>query len=207
MGKDKRDWKAIEGEYRAGQLSTREIGRQFKTSESTIRTRAKKEGWKRDLAEQVQAAIRARTLRSNRAPSTREKCVVDEAAKEADDQKIIKRVADRTVKLVQLHKRYARRHFDLIANLHDRLRSLVPVDIEIPLTISEIKEASQIERMQAAAFKSVVAVQREAHGLNDRWRFGGGEGGESSGDDGDKELIVQIINFGPLMVQGQQGHE
>jgi hypothetical protein len=44
------DWPVIEREYRAGQLSVKELGRQYKLSDAVIRKRAKAYGWTRDLS-------------------------------------------------------------------------------------------------------------------------------------------------------------
>lgn len=42
------DWIAVEGAYRAGKLSLREMAEEFYTSEGNIRRIAKKKGWLRD---------------------------------------------------------------------------------------------------------------------------------------------------------------
>jgi len=42
------DWIAIEGAYRAGVQSLRDIAKRFGTKEGTIRSRAKKHGWVQD---------------------------------------------------------------------------------------------------------------------------------------------------------------
>lgn len=44
------DWIAIEGAYRAGKNSIRAIGREYGTSDTSIRKHAKKHGWVRDPA-------------------------------------------------------------------------------------------------------------------------------------------------------------
>lgn len=44
------DWIAIEGAYRAGTQSLREIAKRYGTAEGTIRSRAKKHGWVQDAA-------------------------------------------------------------------------------------------------------------------------------------------------------------
>lgn len=54
------DWEAIEQAYRAGSLSIRAIADKHGTNEGTIRSRAKKHGWLRDLTQQVKAATHAR---------------------------------------------------------------------------------------------------------------------------------------------------
>ncbi len=53
------DWLAIEGAYRAGQKSVLSIARDHGTSESTIRSRAKKHGWTRDPAGQQREKVKA----------------------------------------------------------------------------------------------------------------------------------------------------
>lgn len=53
------DWLAIEGEYRAGKKSVNSIAKAHGTSESTIRSRAKKHGWARDPAETQREKVKA----------------------------------------------------------------------------------------------------------------------------------------------------
>ncbi|RQZ57432.1 hypothetical protein DF057_28730 [Burkholderia cepacia] len=53
---EKPDWERIEAEYRAGVLSLREIAKLHPgVSHVSIKRRADKEGWTRDLAEKIQA--------------------------------------------------------------------------------------------------------------------------------------------------------
>ena len=59
-----RDWDAIEREYRAGQLSVRQIARQYEISDKVIRNRAKALGWERDLTDQVTAKVRSDLVRA-----------------------------------------------------------------------------------------------------------------------------------------------
>ncbi len=56
------DWEAVEREYRAGQLSVVEIGRQYGVSHTAINKRAKKLGWTRDLADRVRKEVSARLV-------------------------------------------------------------------------------------------------------------------------------------------------
>ena len=54
------DWEAIHAEYRVDQLSIRMIGKVYDISDTAIRKRAKRDGWKRDLGAEVRAEIRRR---------------------------------------------------------------------------------------------------------------------------------------------------
>jgi hypothetical protein len=58
------DWIAIEREYRAGQLSVREIARRSSVTEGAVRKHAKADGWTRALADKVREAVRERLVRS-----------------------------------------------------------------------------------------------------------------------------------------------
>jgi transposase-like protein len=51
----KPDWEAIESAYRAGVLSIREIASKNGITDGTIRKRAKKENWSRDLSEKIKS--------------------------------------------------------------------------------------------------------------------------------------------------------
>lgn len=51
---------AIEPAYRAGSLSLRAIADKYGSNEGTIRSRAKKHGWQRDLSEQVRSATQGK---------------------------------------------------------------------------------------------------------------------------------------------------
>lgn len=73
------DWERIEREYRAGQLSVAEIGRQCDISHQAINKRAKREGWTRNLAGKVRAEVAARLVAGTVATcNTRE--AIDNAA-------------------------------------------------------------------------------------------------------------------------------
>lgn len=80
------DWEAIERAYRAGSLSLRGIADKYDTNEGTIRSRAKKNGWLRDLTAQVRTATHGKLSRdtSRTDVTQREEAeIVEEAATEA----------------------------------------------------------------------------------------------------------------------------
>lgn len=79
------DWEAIERAYRAGALSLRGIADKYDTNEGTIRSRAKKNGWLRDLTAQVRTATKEKLSRTSRAGVTQreDEQIIDEASEEA----------------------------------------------------------------------------------------------------------------------------
>ena len=62
------DWERIESDYRAGQLSLREIAGIHGLTEGAVRKRAKRDEWIRDLAAKVRARseelVRKQAVRS-----------------------------------------------------------------------------------------------------------------------------------------------
>ncbi|MDU4249019.1 hypothetical protein [Pseudomonas sp.] len=83
------DWEAIERAYRAGSLSMRAIAEANGISDGAIRKRAKKEGWLRDLTDQVKTATKEKLVRSSvRTEGTQEQVrtnaeIIEEASEQA----------------------------------------------------------------------------------------------------------------------------
>lgn len=89
------DWEAIESAYRAGSLSIRTIAERYHSNEGTIRSRAKKHGWQRDLTEQVRAATNGKLSRNtSRTGVTREDAEIIEEASDAAASVVLAHRAD-----------------------------------------------------------------------------------------------------------------
>ena len=56
------DWEVIEREYRAGQLSVREIAETHGVSHPAILKRAKHDGWERNLSDAVREKVTTRLV-------------------------------------------------------------------------------------------------------------------------------------------------
>lgn len=76
------DWESIEKEYRAGQISIREIARQNNCSAPAITQKAKRLGWVRDLTQKIQQAVNTKLVNKsvNDADLKKENQIVDEYA-------------------------------------------------------------------------------------------------------------------------------
>jgi hypothetical protein len=53
------DWPAVERDFRTGKFTTRELGGKYGCSHAAVGQRARKEGWKQDLAQAVRQATSA----------------------------------------------------------------------------------------------------------------------------------------------------
>ena len=83
------DWERIEGDYRAGLLSVREIAAAQGISHVAIAKRAKRDGWERDLGAKIKAKADALvTSRTVTSEVTAERAVTDKAIIEANAEVI-----------------------------------------------------------------------------------------------------------------------
>lgn len=165
------DWEAIEREYRAGQLSVSEIGRQHGVSHTAINKRAKRYSWTRNLAERVRQEV-----------STQ---LVSDEVSAKTDRETIKVVAARVVQVVREHR-------DDIATARRIVRSFFG-ELEVESAAIEDIEAAIIDETAddktghrraamlravslptragvvkdlAMALKSLIPMEREAFGLD-----------------------------------------
>lgn len=124
------DWESVEREYRAGQLSVVEIGRQHGVSHTAINKRAKKLNWHRDLTEKVRQEVSARLVSEQVSAETRADPL---KAKEA-----IEIAATRGVELVRQH----RGGLDRLRKIAEKLATQLDADTD---DIEEIEEAIEEE--------------------------------------------------------------
>lgn len=91
MTKPATDWEAIEREYRAGQLSVSEIGRQHGVSHTAINKKAKAQSWTRSLASKVRQVVSDR--------------LVSEGVSASNARETVELAAARAVEVVRSHRR------------------------------------------------------------------------------------------------------
>lgn len=110
------DWEGVERDYSAGLLTLREIGDKYGTTHTSVKKRADKEGWSRDLSAKIAAAAEKKVSKEmvSREVST-ETAVAEKAIIEAGAQAIV------DIKLS--HRRDIARGRKLISSLFDELES------------------------------------------------------------------------------------
>lgn len=161
------DWEAIEREFRAGQLSVREIARRFSVTDTAIRLKAKRECWPRDLSERVREEVRSELVRSE---------LRSESSREA-----IREAAVRGVEVVRQHRASAARGQRVVLGLFEELeataahlpdiqaeiaetrRGLGKINAEQAISVGNRAKAAQA---LASALTSLVAIERKAFSLD-----------------------------------------
>ncbi|MFD2232778.1 hypothetical protein [Phaeospirillum tilakii] len=154
------DWEAIEREFRAGQLSVREIARQHGVTDTAVRKRAKVEQWDRDLSGQVREVVRSRLVRTE--------------VRSANAREAVDAAAARGVDVVLRHRRRLSRLGDLADRLAERAETLLSADDPLPL--DALADAAQTVESVGRAVDRLIKGERQAFGLDDA---GGGEGDDA----------------------------
>jgi hypothetical protein len=190
MGKHKNiDWRAIKGEYRGGQLSIREIARQYKISDAAIRKRARAEEWERDLADRVREEARNKLIRCQVASPM---CEERELCSEEEDREIVESAANRAVGIIKLHRKDAKVQLNILRRCTNILKGRLEGEeatLEASLDLEGLRDISQVNKNASSALKNLVYIERQAYGLDTHDR------------EGVQDIKVNIINFSELSVE------
>lgn len=170
------DWVKIERLYRAGLMSICAIARQFDTAEATIRAKALKEGWKRDLTSEVKQLTRTKMV-ENLA-----QVFQTEDIKEMADEQLIEEAARTQVEVVRQHQSTLKRGHSLTMRMLDELDATTAYKGELQELISStiapqrqeglrravsLAGRATILRELANAARQWVILERQAFGISD----------------------------------------
>ncbi|SED30051.1 hypothetical protein SAMN04490185_3210 [Pseudomonas frederiksbergensis] len=146
------DWEAIERAYRAGMLSLRAMAEQFGSKESTIRSRASKNGWKMDLTAQVKAATKEKLSRSTSRTTVAQSDV-------REDAQIIEEASDVAASIVLSHRTDLAQWRGIANKLRDALDTL-------PVTEDNHGDFARSLNAGVDAQLKVIKGERQAYNLD-----------------------------------------
>ena len=146
------DWEAIERAYRAGMLSLRAMAEQFGSKESTIRSRASKNGWKMDLTAQVKAATKEKLSRSTSRTTVAQSDV-------REDAQIIEEASDVAASIVLSHRTDLAQWRGIANKLRDALDAL-------PVTEDNHGDFARSLNAGVDAQLKVIKGERQAYNLD-----------------------------------------
>jgi hypothetical protein len=173
------DWEAIEREYRAGQLSLREIARQFDVSDTAIRKRAKADSWTRPLADKVREAVREKLVRADGSHA-------GSRPQRASDEEIVDGAADRGFAVVTSHRRDLEQLHGLKRIIATRLAThLTGGEPDGPFLGDKESPGDLLEKLSRVTGR-LIPLERQAHNLDEQ--DGGGRDQEAVGAAGQRIL-------------------
>ena len=152
--REKIDWEAIERKYSAGVESMRSIACEFGVDEGTIRYRAKKGKWDRDLS----LKVKSRTESLLRSAEFRTETQNQNAEKEASHKEEVEVSAAARVQVILSHRKD-------IAALREKASVMAE---ELDACAEDLSKRASILKTLADTQKNLIAAEREAFGLNDQ---------------------------------------
>lgn len=180
------DWEGIERDFRAGQVSIREVARTHRVTEGAIRKRAKAHGWKRALAEKVRAAVQEQLVRD---PGTQDGTQSDRVRTDAE---IVAEKAEVGAAVIRRHRKDAGRAASVVAKLIDELEAATDHQDDIGdaivddtrgdtngkrrammLRAVELPSRAQTAAALSVAMKNLIGVERRAFNLDEPGQSGG----------------------------------
>lgn len=174
------NWKKIEDQYRAGLLSIEEIAREQGIVGGTIRYRAKKEGWTRDLTSQMRQ--RTRTLMVENLAKIADGKGMAEHVESVNDDRIIEQAARTQIEVVRGHQQTLGRGHHLTFRMLDELEattahagelqnlitsSVAPIRQEALRRAVSLSSRAVILRDLASAARTWVQLERQAFNIAD----------------------------------------
>jgi len=153
------DWEAIERAYRAGSLSLRGIADKYDTNEGTIRSRAKKNGWQRDLTAQVRTATKEKLSRNTSRTDFTQR----------EDAQIVDEASDEAASIVLAHRADLGQWRDISSKLRLALS-------EIEVTEDNLGDFSRALNAGVDAQLKVIKGERQAYNMD-------ADGGGSDSDE------------------------
>ena len=149
----KTDWEAIESAYRAGSLSIRAIADTHGTKESTIRSRASKHGWLRDLTEKVKTATKTKLSNNPSRIGVAQPIV-------RDDAQIVDEASDEAASVVLAHRSDLSQWRGIARRLSDALS-------EMDITDDNHDKVARSINSGVDALLKVIKGERQAYSLDD----------------------------------------
>ena len=163
------DWEAVEADYRAGTLSVVTILDKYGMPRATLTSRARREGWQRDLSKQVRKAVAAKVAVK----------AVQEAVGKTDAQ-IIEEAASHGADLVTRHQQQASQWQNIVDALASTLKQqLATGKIEVTgkdgsaqLIDVPLDYVSKTLAQGVTALEKLIKLERQAHNLDETERSG-----------------------------------
>lgn len=174
------NWKRVEEQYRAGLLSLEEIAREQGIVSGTIRHRAKKEGWKRDLTSEMRQ--RTRTLMVENLAKIADGKELAAHVESVNDDRIIEQAAKTQIEVVRGHQQTLGRGHQLTFRMLDELEAttahagelqnlitstVAPIRQEALRRAVSLSSRADILQKLATAARSWIALERQAFNIAD----------------------------------------
>ncbi len=153
--RNRHDWEAIEEEYRAGVLSIRMIATKHNINESSIRSRARRNDWQRDLTSKVKQATNNKLLSADARTTGTHSDV------RTTEQAIIEKASDEATGLVMAHR-------DNVAEYRQLSNRISGFLMTCEITEENHQAFARSLNAGIDALAKAIKLERQAYGLDDQ---------------------------------------
>jgi hypothetical protein len=153
--KPRTDWEAVERDYRATNLTLRELADKHGCSHSAIANQVTRKGWVRDLSDAVRMATSAMLI---------------ESAISGNVTKTVQDVTNAVLVTADINTRVILSHRTRLSSLNDAVETAKAKLLTLGETVADIREAAafvQAVGNLASATKTLIEQERRNHGLDD----------------------------------------
>ena len=164
----KTDWSRVERLYRAGLLAVTEIARECAISESLIRYHAKKNGWKRDLTNEMRNRTRTKMVENLAKVFNSDEAVGK--LKQVTDDEIIEEASRTQVEVVRQHQTTLGQGHSLTVRMLNELDATTTYRGELETMIkSDIAPIRQKAMMAAVSLPQRATIMRDLATAARQW--------------------------------------
>jgi transposase-like protein len=149
MTRKRYDWEAIEKDYRADQISIREIARLHGCSEAAIRKKMKQFGVERDLSLKVNQKVRNSLLRTSRTSTS------------ASEKEIVEDAAARSVEVIRGHINLISNAVKVVSDLTGQLSESIKENDH-----NKIHKQADTAVKLSAAIRNLVTLERQVFNIS-----------------------------------------
>ena len=160
-------WAEIERDYRTGAFSNRALARRYNVPESTLRGRANRGKWPRDLRSRLKDEVRTRLIAQNGVDPTRVDDLVEEQVDEILDDQTVKRAAQRVIDVISAHRSATEDAFVGIRAVQKALNRLLKDAENKELPPDQLRLLAQAQRQNAHSLSNIISCDRKSYDMDD----------------------------------------
>lgn len=158
------DWDQIEADYRTGAMSNRQLSRLYGPDESTIRGRAKRYRWTRDLRSQYKSELRRQRIAHD--SGLRERVSEDD---DVVDDKIVAQAAQKVMAIINKHREATTKAFKGVEGVQDAINQQIKDASEKKkgMTPAELKLLSQAQQQNSRSLSNIINSDRRSYDMDE----------------------------------------
>jgi hypothetical protein len=162
------EWAELEQDYRTGAFSVRELGRRYRVSDTAVRKRAKREGWKQDLRKQLNREVKRQLVVADSSQSSVDEGKRSQPPTREDDEATVSRAASVVVDKINHHRRMTKAQARGIEGLQAQINSVLDKAKGQQLMAGDLKDLAQAQRQVSSATLNMINCDRKSYNMDDQ---------------------------------------